>query len=105
VDEVELPLLTDRAAARSAGLSDAAVTRRISSGRWTRVRRGLFVPRAEVAEDLRWRVEVLGARAATARPLVLSHAHAARAHGLPRPLEGWGSLTFTSAAGSAGTVR
>ncbi len=99
MSEPELPLVANRAAARVAGLSDAAVTRRLSSGRWTSLRRGAFAPRAELDVDLRWRAEVVAAQAAVGRPLVLSHAHAARAHGLPSPLDGWGKLTFTAASG------
>jgi hypothetical protein len=100
VDDADLPLVVDRTAARLAGLSDAAVSRRLTSGRWTSLRRGAFAPRSALDAETRWRAEIVAARAATGRPLVLSHAHAARAHALPSPLAGWGTPTFTAVSGS-----
>ncbi len=99
-DDRDLPIVADRAAAREAGYSDAAVSRHVASRRWTPLRRGAFSPAADLTADQRWRAEVVAARNAYAGQLVLSHAHAARAQCLPRPLGGWGPLTFTRASGA-----
>lgn len=100
VNGERLPIVADRAAALAAGHTESAVTRRLANGRWTSLRRGAFSPYAELEADQRWRAEVVAAAGAFAGELVLSHAHAARAHGLPQPLGGWGPLTFTRTSGS-----
>jgi len=91
----DLPLVARRLDARAAGMSDAAVGRRLASGRWLRLRRGWFSA-AQLADEARWRAEVLATVRAHQRLLVLSHASAARAHGWPVPVGGWGRTTFTS---------
>src|SRR5438270_5748153 len=93
----ELPPVFTRAEACATGLTSAQVHRRIVGGRWQRLRRGQFMPGPGTGDDdLRWRSEVLATLRAHARDLVLSHASAARAWGLPRPLAGEGPLTFTA---------
>lgn len=101
-----LPVVFGRSEARAAGLSDDQMTRRLRSSHWTRLRRGLYHPAPDPAEHLRWRAEIIAHLRAHARPLVLSHTHAARAWGLPAPLGGWGAPTFTGVGGSprAGAV-
>src|SRR4051795_2703465 len=85
VDGGRLPIVADRAAAVAAGHTESAVTRRLANGRWAPLRRGAFWPSAELGADQRWRAEVVAAAGAFAGELVLSHAHAARAYGLPQP--------------------
>jgi hypothetical protein len=80
--------------ARTAGLSEEQVRRR-AARRWDRLRRGQFVAGALDAEH-RWRALVLATMRAHRRPLVLSHASAARAWGLPSPLGAPSSITFTT---------
>ena len=93
----DLPLIFDRAEALSAGLSEEQVRRRAAT-RWDRLRRGQFTT-AQLDAEHRWRAEVLATSRAHRRPLVLSHAAAARARGLPSPLGGWPPTTFTSSTG------
>jgi hypothetical protein len=93
-----LPVVFDRAAALSAGLSDGQVDRRVTNGRWDRLRRGRFTA-VPLDEDGRWRAEVVAIVGSHRRTLVLSHHHAARAWRLPRPLAGWGVPTFTARRG------
>jgi hypothetical protein len=95
VPDAALPLVATRQDARAAGFSDAAVGRRLTSGGWVRLRQGWFSP-TQLADESRWRAEVLAALRAHRRLLVLSHASAARAHGWPVPVGGWGPTTFTS---------
>jgi hypothetical protein len=101
-----LPVVFGRGEARAAGLSDDQMTRRLRSSHWTRLRRGLYHAAPDPAEHLRWRAEIIAHLRAHARPLVLSHTHAARAWELPAPLGGWGAPTFTGVGGSprAGAV-
>ncbi len=100
MDEDALPIVVDRARAPSAGYTDSAVTRRLASGRWASLSYGAFSPSGDLDPDRRWRAEVVAAAGAFGGELVLSHRHAARAHGLPRPLDGWGPLSFTRPSGS-----
>lgn len=90
----ELPVVFDRRDAGNAGLSEEQIRRR-AAGRWDRLRRGQFTQRSLDGED-RWRAQVLAVLRAHRRPLVLSHASAARAWGLPSPVGGWPRTTFTS---------
>src|SRR5215212_9893663 len=96
----DLPLVATRADARDAGMSDSAVGRRLRAGQWSRLRRGSFC-REEFVAETRWRAEVLAVVRAHRRLLVLSHAHAARAHGWLAPLGRWGPMSFTSPVGPA----
>ena len=91
----DLPLVASRQDARAAGMSDSAVGRRLSGRRWSRLRQGWYSPE-QLQAEAQWRAEVLAAVRAHQRCLVLSHAHAARAHGWPSPLGGWGPLSFTA---------
>ncbi len=91
----DLPLVTSRARARAAGMSDSAVGRRRQGGQWSRLRQGWYSP-GQIEAETRWRAEVLATVRAHRRELVLSHTHAARAHGWPAPLGGWGPLSFTA---------
>jgi hypothetical protein len=91
----ELPVVFGRSDALAGGMSLGQVHRRLATGRWSRVRWGTYTL-SGLDGDLRWRVQVLAVSDAHQRQLVLSHAHAARAWGLPRPLDGWGSVSFTS---------
>ncbi|MBA3907589.1 MAG: hypothetical protein H0X35_13025 [Pseudonocardiales bacterium] len=91
----ELPLMFTRADARTAGFSAAQASRR-AAGDWIRLRQGWFTTRSDLAEETRWRAEILATVSSHRRPLVLSHAHAARAYRWPRPLGGWGPASFTS---------
>jgi hypothetical protein len=67
---------------------------------WTRLRHGQYLVSPDPDEYLRWRAEIVAHLREHRRPLVLSHAHAARAWGLPVPLAGWGTPTFTALGGS-----
>jgi hypothetical protein len=91
----DLPLVFSRAEALVAGLSDDQVDHRVLRARWDRLRRGYYT-RRNLDDQTRWRAEVLAVVRTHRRPLILSHAHAARAWGLPGPLEGWGPISFTS---------
>ncbi len=91
-----LPLVASRRDAVALGWSDEQIERRLRNGTWDPLRRGWFTSNPRLGAEARWRAEVLAAMAAHPRPLVLSHAHAARAHGWPRPLAGWGPLSFTT---------
>jgi hypothetical protein len=79
------------------GWSDEQIERRLRNGTWQALRRGWFTESREMDPDMRWRAEVLAAIGAHERPLILSHAHAARAFRWPRPLDGWGPMSFTAA--------
>lgn len=92
--ERELPLVFAPAQARAAGYTAGEMRGRATS-RWPRLRRGQF-SRAQLEGEMRWRGEVLAIVRTHRRPLVLSHAHAARAYGWPSPLGGWGPPSFTS---------
>jgi hypothetical protein len=92
--EHELPVVFAHADALAAGYSRGEVRGRAAS-RWPRLRRGQF-SRAELEGEARWRGEVLAIVRTHQRPLVLSHAHAARAYGWTSPLRGWGPPSFTS---------
>jgi hypothetical protein len=91
-----LPLVAAHADAVSLGWSDEQIERRLRDGTWQPLRHGWFTRNTHLGPDERWRAEVIAAANAHSRPLVLSHAHAARAHGWPRPLGGWGPLSFTT---------
>ena len=93
----QLPLLFDRADALAAGLTMRQVRRRADT-RWDRLQRGVYTA-ATLEADQRWRAEVLAVVRAHERPLILSHASAARAWGLPAPRAGWGTTTFTTTTG------
>src|SRR3954468_12158573 len=93
--EPDLPLVASREDARRAGMSDSAVGRRLRGEQWSRLRQGWCSP-AQRQADAQWRAQVLAAVRAHRRQLVLSHAHAARAHGWPAPLGGGGPLSVTS---------
>ena len=103
----ELPPVSDRAAAAAAGLSNGQVSRRLSSGSWTRLRHGWFSPVSGLDGQRRWYAELVAHVTEHRRHLVLSHAHAARAWQWPAPLAGWGAMSFTASQGStrAGTVK
>jgi len=92
--EPELPVVFDRSDAAGAGLSEEQIRRR-AAAQWDRLRRGQFTQRPLDGED-RWRAQALAVLRAHRRPLVLSHASAARAWGLPSPISGWPPTTFTS---------
>ena len=89
-----LPMVFARADAVRAGLSEEQVRRR-AAREWDRLRRGQFTTRRLDGDD-RWKAQVLATLRARRRPLVLSHAAAARAWGLPSPVGGWPATTFTS---------
>ena len=94
-----LPPVFGRPEARAAGLSDDQIDRRLRSRGWTPLCRGQYAV-AGLDEYMRWRAEIVARLREHGRPLVLSHAHAARAWRLPSPLAGWGSPSFTDSAGS-----
>ena len=81
--------------AEQAALSPGQVSRR-AAGDWVQLRQGCFTGRRDLTDETRWRAEILAAVRSHRRPLVLSHAHAARAHRWPSPLDGWGPASFTS---------
>jgi hypothetical protein len=91
----ELPIVVSREDARAAGMSYSTVGRRLRDEQWSRLRRGWYSPE-QLEADVQWRAEVLAVVRTHRRPLVLSHAHAARAHGWPAPLGGWGPMSFTA---------
>jgi hypothetical protein len=101
----DLPGVFGRAEAAAAGLSNGQISRRLDSGRWTRVRHGRFAPVGDLDERTRWSAEITAELTEHRRTLVLSHAHAARAWGWPVPLGGWGQLTFTDTSGPVRTRR
>jgi hypothetical protein len=90
----DLPLVFSRTDALAAGLSEEQVRRR-AAGTWDRLWRGQFVAGALDPEH-RWRALVLATIRVHERPLVLSHASAARAWGLPSPLGVPPPTTFTT---------
>jgi hypothetical protein len=94
-----LGLVVSRSEARAAGLGDRRISRLMAGGRWLSLGHGRAAPTTALDEHRRWRAEVVAAVTAQRRDLVLSHAHAARAWGLPAPLGGWPIMTFTAAAG------
>lgn len=100
IRDPDLPLVVGRAEAAAAGLSDGQIYRRARSGAWTKLRRGRFAPARDLEEHRRWQAEIMAHLAEHRRALVLSHAHAARAWGLPAPLGGWGRPAFTAATGA-----
>ncbi len=93
--ERQLPLVFAPAEALAAGYTPGEVRGRVAS-QWPRLRRGQF-SRTQLEGEMRWRGEILAIARTHRRPLVLSHAHAARAYGWPSPLGGWGPPSFTSA--------
>jgi hypothetical protein len=97
----DLPVVFDRAAARRQGVPDSRISRLVDAGVWIRLRRGQLTASAFADDDLRWRAEVLAAVCCVPRPLVLSHAHAARAWGLPTPVGGPGPPTFVAVTGAS----
>ena len=100
-----LPEVFGRSDAAAAGLTNGQISRRLRAGRWTRVRHGWFSPVGDLDDRARWLAEIVAELAEHRRPLVLSHAHAARAWGWPEPLDGWGSLVFTDTSGAVRTGR
>jgi len=101
VVEIPLPVVASRSLAREAGLTDSRISRLVRRGAWTRLRQGQLSPADLSDAHVRWRAEVLAAARSLQRPVVLSHAHAARAWGLPTPLGGLGPVTFVSSVGSS----
>ncbi|TFV54872.1 hypothetical protein E4P41_18115 [Geodermatophilus sp. DF01-2] len=85
----QLGLIT-AADARRAGYEHSEVRRLCSSGRWVRLRRGVYVTADELADaerrGTRYRLDCLAVLLHLGRPTAaLSHASAARLHGLPVP--------------------
>lgn len=95
-----LPLLVTREQARAAGLTDRQIDRRLATGRWRAVRRGVLLtrpgPQGAQAEAA---VALGSALSSTRRDVVVGHAHAARLWGLPAPLAGWGDPVLLADAG------
>ncbi len=96
VPEAPLPLVATHQNAVSLGWSDEQIESRLRNGTWQPLRRGWFIESRQLDPDIRWRAEVLAAMGAHERHLILSHVHAARAYGWPRPLGGWGPTSFTA---------
>ncbi len=86
---------------RALGLTDRMIDRRLGAGRLVAVRRGVLVAAPSLSTE---RGAVLARVAAalrshTRRDPVASHLSAAARYDLPRPLDGWGPVTLTVAAG------
>ncbi len=94
-NDPELPLVFARPDAARAGLSAGQVGRR-AAREWVRLRHGWYTDRPGLAAEMRWRAEMLAVVRAHRRPLVVSHASAARAYGWPSPVGGWGVPSFTA---------
>ncbi|MFI7585778.1 type IV toxin-antitoxin system AbiEi family antitoxin domain-containing protein [Spongisporangium articulatum] len=105
-----LPSVFSRAEAREAGMSDRQIDRRLAAGVWKRLRRGCFELNAAPASSEPARAQDDSAKAslvATAmalkdREVAVSHQSAALLYGLPNPLGGRPTPTFT---GGDGPVR
>lgn len=98
-DEPLLPVLTSRAEARQAGLTDRQLTRRLRNGDWRAVRRGLLVPGAALDRVDPDQLEIVAAVRSTGRDVAVAVAHAARIWGLARPVRGWGKPMLLASSG------
>lgn len=85
-------------------MSDRQVTRRLRTGEWTPVRRGLLVP-SRPAPPSAADVHVLAAVRSTRRDTAVALAHAARVWDLPEPLGGWGEPVLLAASGATRAGR
>ncbi len=96
-----LPPLVSRAAARDVGLSDRQITRRLATGEWRAVRRGLLLPArpALAGPPQVLDLEMLAAVRSTGRDVAVAVAQAARVWDLPRPLDGWGKPMLLALSG------
>jgi hypothetical protein len=95
-----LPRVFSNADARAAGLSDRQIERRLAGGAWRPLRRGVFeLSSHRACDDDRVEAGLLAAVRSVRRHVVVSHLHAARMWGLPRPLTGWGEPVLTACDG------
>lgn len=80
-----LPLVFSRAMAVDAGLQPRDIDAEVRGGRWTALRRSVYVPSALLPPDgpLRHALDVAAASLATDQDVVGSHETAALVHGLP----------------------
>jgi hypothetical protein len=103
-----LPVVFDHAMARRAGMTRHQITHRVRSGRWHRLRRGVFCTVGTWKEATpERRAALLGMAVVLLHtgdaPFALSHASAAAMHGLPVPAEG--PAWITVAAGHGATTH
>jgi hypothetical protein len=104
----ELPDLFTRLDARARGWTRDQVEWAASSGRWQRLRRGMYAERAHYSSLEPVARHLLDCRAAVHahdERHVLSHLSAALSYGLPAPLDGPGRPTLTIGAPGASTDR
>jgi hypothetical protein len=95
-----LPLLVSRAQARSSGLTDRQIDRRLATGQWRAVRRGvLLTGTCQGGADLDALIALGSALIALRREVVVGYGHAARLWGLPSPLGGWGDPVLVADCG------
>ncbi len=102
----ELPLFFSYADALRQGLSRHQVARRVSTGRWTRLRHGRYALTARLQTlDARQQhlVAVAALLACRGQDDAASHLSAAAAHGWALPLDGAGHPTLTSPSGTVPT--
>lgn len=99
VPDPPLPLVASRADARRAGLSDGQISARVRSGRWVRLRRGVFLVDDITRPGMEAIARLVAAERATQREVAVSGAHAAVFWGLPTPLDGCGEPVLVCAEG------
>ncbi len=103
-DDQRLPHVFTRAQARAAGWTDRQIDRRLASGGFERLRRGVAREAAEAGEGVLLPPDVAAALiSCSGREVAISHASAARLLALPKPLAGWGNPQFTAASGPTRT--
>ncbi len=98
-----LPSVFTRQEALERGMSRHQVGRRLSTGAWRQLRRGIYCTTSTYdGADPRGRHELEVTAVVLSRPddVLVSHLSAACLLGWPRPLEGWGRVTVTAEPGT-----
>jgi hypothetical protein len=105
-EDPDLPIVFDHAHARRAGMTRHQITHRVRSGRWHRLRRGVFCTASTWRDASSERRAALVGMAvvllhAGDAPFALSHASAAALHGLPVPTDGPAWITVAAGHGAS----
>ncbi|HEX8498072.1 MAG TPA: type IV toxin-antitoxin system AbiEi family antitoxin domain-containing protein [Actinomycetales bacterium] len=104
----DLPTVFTRAEALAAGLTRHQVERRVATGAWHQLRRGVYCRDVEMAGSdaaARHLLQVRAVLATRADDALVSHLSAACVLGWPRPLTGWGPVSLTAAPGQESRRR